>query len=120
MRLRRAVPVLLMALAVPAAASAEVSDKVLAIPQHWFIALPIAALTFAAGSFRWWLGAPLAVVPILSFAGTIELSIDPEVGAALWREQGWPYFASLWFSDFLMLGALLVGLRRGWMRRRSS
>jgi hypothetical protein len=102
----------------PTVAFAEVSDTVATIPQHWFLAIPIAAALFLAGSFRWWLGALLAIVPAFSLLGSIDMTVDQYIGPALWREQGWPYFASLWGSDLLMLSALLLGIRRGWARRQ--
>ncbi len=120
MQTLRSILVLLLIAIIPASALAEVSDKAPTIPRHWVIAIPIAAVLFAAGSHRWWLGALLAVVPIFILLGSIDMTFDQYVGPALWREQGWPYFASLWSSDLLMLGALLLGIRRGWARRQHS
>ena len=105
-------------LAAPTVALAEVSDKASTIPQHWFLAIPIAAVLFLAPRIRWWLGVVLAIVPAFLILGSIDLTFDPDLGPALWREQGWPYFASLWGSDLLILAALILGLRSAWTHRR--
>jgi hypothetical protein len=106
--------------AAPAVSFAEVSDKAATIPQDWALAVPIAAILFLAAGLRWWLGVVLAVVPAFMLLGSIDMTFDQCIGPALWREQGWPYFASLWGSDLLMLAALLIGIRRGWARRQVS
>jgi hypothetical protein len=120
MQVLRCVAAFLIVIAGASVASAEVSDKAASIPQHWLLALPLAAILFLAASFRWWLGAVLAVVPVFILLGSIDMTFDKYIGPALWHEQGWPYFASLWGSDLLILGALASGVRRGWARRQVS
>ena len=105
-------------LAAPSVALAEVSDKAATIPQHWALAVPVAVVLFLAPRFRWWLGVVLAIVPAFLLLGSIDLTFDPHLGPALWREQGWPYFVSLWGSDLLVTLALFLGLRSGWARPR--
>jgi hypothetical protein len=56
-------------------ASAEVSDKAATIPQDWLLALPLAAVLFLAASFRWWLGAVLAVVPVFILLGSLRYHV---------------------------------------------
>jgi hypothetical protein len=120
MRVLRFAAALLVVLVSASVASAEVSDKAATISQHWLLAIPLAAILFVAASFRWWLGAVLAVVPVFILLGSIDMTFDEYIGPALWQERGWPYFASLWGSDLLMLGALAIGVRRGWARRQVS
>lgn len=120
MQVLRCVAAFLVIIAGASVASAEVSDKAVTIPQHWLLALPLAAVLFLAASFRWWLGAVLAVVPVFILLGSLDMTFDEYIGPALWREQGWPYFASRWAPDLLMLGALAVGVRRGWARHQAS
>jgi len=115
-RIARGVLIGLLIAAHASIASAEVSDKAATIPQHWLLAIPLAAVLFLVARFRWRLGALLAVVPALVLWASYDLTFDGHVGSALLHEQGWPYFASLWGSDLLLLAALVLGIHRGWQR----
>jgi hypothetical protein len=115
---RRALVVGAIAL-LPASAVAEVSDKAATIPEHWFFAVPGSLILFLAGRYRWWLGALLAIVPAFLVIGSFEMTRDPDIGPALWREQGLTYFASLWASDLLLLIALCAGIWRGLKREHA-
>jgi hypothetical protein len=102
----------------PGAALAEVSDKAASIPEHWLVATPAAALLFFAASFRWWLALPLGIVPTVLVSGSLDMTLDHQFGGALWHEQGFPYFLSLWSSDVFVVAALVLGGYRGWRRHR--
>lgn len=103
--------------AVPSPAFAEVSDKVSSIPEHWILALPVAAIMLVASRWRWWLALPLALPLVVLIWAGLELPSEPYIGPALLQEQGWLYFASLWGSDLVMAAGFGVGAWLGWRRR---
>jgi hypothetical protein len=101
----------------PRPALAEVSDKVSSIPEHWIVALPVAAVLLLATCWRWWLALPLALPVVALIWSGVELRSEPYIGPALMQEQGWGYFISLWSSDFIMAAGLAAGAFLGWRRR---
>lgn len=103
--------------AVPSPGFAEVSDKVSSIPEHWMVALPVAAIMLLAARWRWWLALPLALPLLALICAGLALPTEPYIGPALLQEQGWPYFGSLWGSDVVMAAGLGVGAWLGWRRR---
>jgi len=102
----------------PRTAFAEVSDKFPTTSEHWIVALPVAACVLLATRWRWWLALPLAL-PLAAIVSTHAAlsTTDRDLGDALLREQGWPYFLSLWGSDLHMVAALVCGGVLGWRRR---
>lgn len=101
----------------PGPAFAEVSDKATSIEEHWILALPMAAALLLMPRWRWWTALPLAFLLAALIHATMELPNEPNFGAGLLEEQGWPYFASLWSSDSMMVVALAIGGFLGWRRR---
>lgn len=91
-----------------APAHAEVSDKVLSIPGMWVQAFLIGGVAILAGRFRWWLGLPFMVLPIVIALSTFGLRHASELGPAIVKEQGESYFLNFYASA--LLTALLVGI----------
>lgn len=110
--------VALLLLAMPA--SAEVSDKILSIPGMWLQAVLIGGVAILAGRFRWWLGLPFMILPIVVALSTFGLRHSPDLGPAIISEQGEPYFLNFYASA--LLAALMVGagVWMGWRRRRNT
>lgn len=115
---RRALGVGLWLLAPPA--FAEVSDKILSVPGMWLQAVLIGSVAVLAGWFRWWLGLPFMVLPIVIALSAFGLRHTPDLGPAIIKEQGVTYFHNFYTSA--LLAALLVGIGMwmGWRRRRQS
>ena len=101
---------------IPRPASAEVSDKVSSIPEHWMFAGVLATLVFLAVRWRWWLAIPL-ILPLAFVISAEWESPGDLIGAAILEEQGWPYFVSLWCSYLFMASGLAIGTFFGWRRR---
>jgi hypothetical protein len=101
-----------------APAFADVSDKILSVPGMWLQAVLIGGAAILAGWFRWWLGLPFMILPIVIALSTVGLGHDPEMGPAIIKEQGLTYFQNFYASA--LLAALLVGVGMwiGWRRRR--
>lgn len=101
-------------------AFAEVSDKILSIPGMWVQAILIGGVAVLLGRFRWWLGLPFFILPIVIALGAFGLRHAPERGPAIIAEQGETYFIHFYTSA--LLAALLVGIGvwMGWRRRKPS
>ena len=107
----------LILLVLPTVALAEVSDKMPSIIHITLQGIAIAAVIFILGWFRWWLGALLLPIFVLSVVGTIALWNEVGMREALLNEQGWSYFGALVFEDFIIGLATVVGAVLGYRRR---
>jgi len=99
----------------PRSASAEVSDKVASMQDHWLFAIVLSTLAFALVRWRLWLLGPAAMLFLFVMSAEWESPGD-DIGAAVLQEQGWLYFASLWCSCLLMMSGLVAGALVGWRR----
>jgi hypothetical protein len=95
-------------------ASAEVSDKVITIPEMWWWSVPGALAAFFAWRYRTWTGLIVSAVALHSSVMAIATVLDEYVGPAIRTEQGWPYVASAFGSFTLVLAFSVAGalLRR--------
>jgi hypothetical protein len=109
-----------VAFMVPLAALAEVSDKVLTIPQIWWWSVPGAVVAFVAWRYRYWCGFVVMLPAVSRSLAAVATVLDTHVGPAIRAEQGWPYIASAYGSFALVLTACIGGafLRRA--RRTAS
>ncbi|AQW30100.1 hypothetical protein ACEQ38_15940 [Ralstonia syzygii subsp. celebesensis] len=97
-------------------AYAEVSDKVPSIHELWLAGLAAGVVCAAAGWFRHrllWVLLPLAALFFVSLLLEIHA---PDVGAALYREQGAAYYA----QAYLAFGLVLLGGWIGWRWNRHN
>ena len=99
---------------------AEVSDKVLSIPGMYLQAVLIGGIAILAGWFRWWLGLPFMILPIVIALSTFERRLNPEVGPEIIKEQGLTYFHNFYASALLAALLIAVGMWMGWRRGRHS
>ena len=101
-------------------AFAEVSDKILSVPGMWVQAILIGCVAIFAGRFRWWLGLPFMVLPIVIALGAFGLRHASELGREIIKEQGESYFVNFYASA--LLAALMVGMGiwMGWRRRQQA
>lgn len=106
----------LCSLAAPA--FAEAADNVLSIPGMWIQAVLIGGLAILAGRFRWWLGLPFMVLPLVIALATFGRRLDPEVAPAIIREQGLVYFQNSYASAVMAALMVGVGIWMGWGRRK--
>jgi hypothetical protein len=93
----------------PIPAVAEVSDKVLSIPEIWLWSGLGAVVAFAAWRYRFWAGLLVSLPASLFAIATIAEVRDPYVGPAILMEQGWLYVASAYGSFVLIVVAALLG-----------
>ena len=101
-------------------AFAEVSDKILSVPGMWVQALLIGCAAILAGRFRWWLGLPFMVLPIVIALSTFGLRHGSELGPAIIKEQGESYFLNFYASAFLAAAMVGIGIWMGWRRRKAA
>ena len=80
----------------------------------------IGGIAILAGWFRWWLGLPFMILPIVIALSTVGLRHDPEMGRAIIKEQGLTYFHNFYASALLAALLVGVGIWMGWRRRRHS
>jgi len=101
-------------------AFAEVSDKILSVPGMWLQALLIGCAAILTGRFRWWLGLPFLVLPIVIALSTFGLRHASELGSAIIKERGESYFLNLYASAFLAAVLVGIGIWIGWRRRKAA
>ncbi|QNT62898.1 hypothetical protein [Ralstonia solanacearum] len=97
-------------LSISCPAYAEVSDKVPSVYALWLAGLAAGVVCAVVGRFlrTWlWILVPLAAVVFVSLLLEIHA---PDVGAALYREQGAAYYA----QAYLAFGLVLLGSWIGW------
>jgi len=84
----------------------------------WLQAVLIGGVAVLVGRFRWWLGLPFMILPIVIALSTLGLRHSPDLGPAIIKEQGESYFFHFYASA--LLAALLVGIGiwMGWQRRK--
>src|SRR5262245_56767860 len=103
-------------LLVPMRAFAEVSDKVVSIPEVWLWSGLGAVVAYAASRYRLWAGLLVSPAAALVSGAAIATVMDPHVGPAVVEEQGWPYVATAYGS----LGSIVLAVVAGTYLRRSS
>ena len=102
----------------PGMAFAEVSDKEPSLWFIWAVGLAASGICMAAMAHRRWLGAVLAVLPALWFAGLLMEIHSPDVGPYLYAEQGWSYYLQAYLALTVFVGSLVLGLRMRERRRK--
>lgn len=102
---------IILAAVFPAPAWAEVMDKEFALPIVVGFGLLGAVAAFAAG--RWVPWALTVVAPATAAFLVMHLSelLDPHVGPAVLREAGPLYVGISWALPFVVIVALIAGLR---------
>ena len=75
------------------------------------------ALELVAGRFRWWLGIPFLLLPLVIALATFGRRHDPEIAPAIIEEQGMVYFEHSYASAGLAALMVGVGMWMGWSRR---
>ena len=103
-----------------APACAEVSDKILSVTGMWAQAVLIGCVAILAGRFRWWLGVPFMVLPIVIALGAFGLRHTSGLGPGIIKEQGESYFLNFYASALLAAVLVGVGIWMGWRRRKLS
>ena len=102
----------------PAVAFAEVSDKFPTVAENWLKAMPVGAIVFFGGYFRWWVGALLGVAPLLMLWGAVYLMLIDLIGAGLINEQGAAYPISMFGPGVIASILCGVGIWCGLRRRQ--
>ena len=101
-------------------AFAEVSDQVLSVPGMWVQAVVIGCAAFLAGRFRWWLGLPFMILPVVIALSTFGLRHTSAMGPDIIKEQGESYFLNFYASALLAAVMVAMGISVGWRRRKTS
>ena len=101
-------------------AFAEVSDKILSIPGMWLQAVLIGGIAILACRFRWWIGLPFMILPIVIALSTFGLKLDPELSPAIIEAHGEAYFHIFYASALFAAIMIAVGMWMGWQRNRHS
>ena len=99
---------------------AEVSDKVLSVPGMWVQAVLIGCVAILAGRFRWWLGLPFMILPVVIALSTFGLRHTSGLGPAIIEELGESYFLNFYASAMLAALMVVMGIWLGWRRKTSS
>lgn len=113
---KRLIGVVLLLFAAPV--SAEVSEKMLSVPGMWVQAVLIGCVAILVGRFRWWLGLPFMVLPIVIALSTFGLRHTSGLGPDIIKEQGESYFLNFYASALLAAVLVGMGIWIGWRRRR--
>jgi len=101
---------LLIFLAFPVAAYAEVSDKMATVAQLWAQGIIVAIVLLLLVRWSTWFSIlALMVIALFGFS-TYETFTDPYIGQAILNEQGIPYMLSSYGSVALMLVGYLAGI----------
>lgn len=103
-----------------APAFAEVSDKILSVPGMWVQAVLISCVALLVGRFRWWLGLPFMVLPIVIALSAFGLKHTSGLGPDIIKEQGVSYFLNFYASALLAAVSVGMGIWLGWRRRKPS
>ena len=101
-----------------APAFAEVSEKILSVPGMWVQAVLIGCVAILVGRFRWWLGLPFMVLPIVIALSTFGLRHTSGLGPDIIKEQGESYFLNFYASALLAAVLVGMGIWIGWRRRK--
>ncbi len=112
---RSATSLVLLLMASPAVA--DVSDEVLSVPGMWLQAVLIGSIAILLGRFRWWLGLPLMILPIVIALSTVWLEDLSGMGPEIVEELGHSYFTHFYASALLAAIMVGIGVRMGWRRR---
>lgn len=98
----------------PCIAYAEVSDKVPSSLDIWLFGLGAALLCVLAGRLRRWLVLVVCIAPALWFFSLLMEIHSPDVGPALYAEQGKMYY----LHAYLALIAMTAGAAWSWQKGR--
>ena len=113
---RRLIGMVFCLLAAPA--FAEVSEKILSVRGMWVQAFLIGCVAILAGRFRWWLGLPFMVLPIVIALAAFGRRHTPGLGPDIVKEQGEAYFLNFYASALLAAFLVGAGIWIGWRRRK--
>jgi hypothetical protein len=86
----------------------------------WSQAVLIGCIAIVAGRFRWWLGLPLMILPVVIALSTFGLRHTPGLGAEIIKEKGESYFLNFYASALLAAVMVGIGIWLGWRRRKLS
>ena len=101
-------------------ALAEVSDKVMSIPQLWTYGIIGSVILFTLIRYSAWF-VVLGLVVVLFFCLVSHQTIaDPFVGPAIVKEQGNNYIVASYGSVILMVLSSIVGVFANIKRRRNA
>ena len=102
----------------PGWCAAEVSDKVMLVPEIWGIGLGAAVVGFLGAYFRPWTLILLATVPAYWFITFLVEIHFSDIAPALRAEQGPAYYV----QTYAAIGLWILGLSAGWIlnKRRSA
>ena len=92
---------------------AEVMDKEPTLFVIWGYTLIGSLVCFWSGQYKWWI--PIIIFPIaigLPLGSVIE-TLDPHVGPAIFNEAGWSYVLQAYAATFLVVFALIGGVKMG-------
>lgn len=78
----------------------------------------IGALAILASRFRWWLGLPFLILPLVIALATFGRRHDPEIAPAIIEDHGLVYFQYSYAAAVLAALMVGVGIWMGWGRRR--
>ena len=109
----------LVLLAVPTAAIAEVSDKEPTLLWLWGLGATAAIICCIGACFCRWLIPVLAAYPFLWFVSFFIEIHAPDIGHALYLEQGILYYVQAYLSFILFLSGIILGLALNHRRRNS-
>lgn len=108
---------IVVVVAYPVSAYAEVSGNIPSLWAAWAQAVVFGFVIYVAGSYRWWLGLPLMLFPVIVLLGTYRMQHDKFIGPAALAERGEIYFPLLYSADFLLLIIGIAGIVRGLQQR---
>ena len=101
-------------------AFAEISDKILSVPGMWIQALLIGGVAVLVCRFRWWLGLPFLILPVVIALSTFGLRHASGLGSDIIKELGESYFLNFYASALLAAVLVGIGLLLGWRRRKPT
>lgn len=108
---------LLFLLIFPITSFAEVSDKILLVPEMWTQSLALGVLCFYLSSKKWWLSIVGILLFVLFILGIIDAESDEFFRNAVVKEQGEVYFIHRYISAIFLLIFTAAGCFWGFKKR---